>query len=191
VESSVLGPVDCRPRMIAALVRFSDEICEHSNRASHLHINSDTLPPGNKLFHLYAYSLKGAIPVREEKAFKLQFDFDAKYLDQRYPTPKHTNEVEDLKFLLDETIERIIKLDTERRYCNRFLAPPLQTDRLIVRLMISHTEIAAQPRRLNTWEEWNFNIVESGYPDSSNNWHRSSPELDGQNIATKLREARA
>ena len=79
-DHTPVGATTCRPRQVAAMVRFADEVCEHRNRASLHHINSDTLPAENKLFQYYASSISGAVPDRKVKSFRLKIALDTQHL---------------------------------------------------------------------------------------------------------------
>jgi len=182
------GPINCNPRMIAALVRFSDEICEHTARASAHHLASGTLPPENMLFHLYAHGIKQAIPDRSTKSFRIKLSLDSKYLLNRYPMPGHTVERPLQKYLLDDAMDRIQKLDTERRYCNRFLHPQLQTDRIEVEVNIAKVQTINGRDLLKQWKQSNLEILDVGYPEDDTTWRSQAANLNGEAIARELSE---
>jgi hypothetical protein len=185
-EKYGFGPTDCFPRKVAALVRFSDEVCEHHNRASSHHIEAGTLPLGNMLFHLYALGVKQAKPERENKAFCLRLEFKAEHLGSSYPTPKDTSLKPEKKYLLDDALDRIQKLDSERLYCNRFLSPELRTNYIDVDIsIIRTTEVQGIPIR-QTWKHKNFLVEESGYPNPNNNWRKKQKDITGVKVAARL-----
>lgn len=187
-EQSAFGSVRCKPQFVAALVRFSDEICEHSNRASSQHIKNGTLPLQNTLFHLYAHSVKSAVPDRNQKAFNIRLVFDAVHLREQFPTPSNGSGSTIKRFLLDDALERLQKLDTERRYCNRFLDPILRTERIDVAIEIVKTESANGLSLRKNWRNWSFQIRDRGYPNDNNSWRKDHDEISGGNIAAMLND---
>lgn len=186
-ESIGCGMITCRPQLVAALVRFADEICEHSSRASAHHLKSGTLPSQNQLFHLYAQAVKEATVHRNQKAFRMRLVFDHANLNSRFQTPLSTPENLDERFLLDDALDRIQKLDTERIYCNRYLPPELKTDRVEVKIDITLTQKAGSQSIAKTWKTKTFIIQERGYPSPNASWRNNLNELAGEKIANELR----
>jgi len=186
-ERDTIGAGPCSPRAIAALVRFADEICEHRGRAAIVLLESGRLPPGNKLFHLYAASIKSAMPHRETKTFKLKLNFDSKNLEKKFPTPLHKQQRPDEHYLLDDAYERIAKLNAERIYCNRFIDPVLRTDRIeaeisIVRQVRIEGQVVTQK-----WAKPKVVIIEEqGYPEPDGLWKGQLRGMSGSAIAKKL-----
>jgi hypothetical protein len=193
-EQSGMGPANCRSRMVAAIVRFSDEICEHQNRASKHHIRANTLPPGNALYHLYAQGVKRVAPAREDKSLTLHLYFDTKDLLEPFETSSHTEGNPDKRFLIDDAIERIQKLDTERRYCNMYLDPQLQTARVKVKVELVHEQTVSTVSNIKIpkiWKDWKFELQDDGYPDDVTVWRERVSDLVGQSIAGELKAGRA
>ena len=139
-EEIGMGPVLSHPRMVAALVRIADEICEYYPRAATHHLETNTLPPVGWLYHLYAAGVKEARIDRENKTFVIRLTFDAKDLMNTYPTSQHTLEAPNEKYLMDTALDRIGKLDTERIYCNRFLLPSHRIEQVELTLEITKTD---------------------------------------------------
>ena len=183
-----MGAVKCRPQLVAAIVRFADEICEHLGRASTHHLDAGTLPPQNQLFHLYSRGVKQALVDRDAKSFELRLVFDAASLRDRYPTPKHCPEQPDEKFVLDDAFDRIEKLDAERIYCNRFLTPELRTESLVIKLDITRSKPAGNQSIKETWISTPFTIQERGYPSPDTSWRSKLSQISGSEIASKLQQ---
>jgi len=183
---TVVGAVDVRPQLVAALVRFADEICEHSSRASHHHINADTLPAESKLFQLYAKSIAGAKPDRNNKSFKLRFNFDVATFSDQYPAIKDELGNQRQKYLIDDALDRIDKLNCERVYCNRFLLPQMQTDRLEISMEISKTISVAGTNQQIKCDERSLTIRDKGYPAVPRDWKSDVSDVNGANFAGKV-----
>lgn len=184
-ESSGFGPITCNPRLVAALVRFADEICEHSARASRHHISAGTLPETSKLFHLYADAVKQVQVLREQKAVRLKLVFDYSNLNDRYPAPHVVDGSKD-KYLLDDAFDRIQKLDAERIYCNRYLPPELRTDKVVVTVEIVKTEMVSGHELQRIWKSKDVTIQERGYPSPNTQWRESFSDMTGAAIANEL-----
>jgi hypothetical protein len=185
--------ITCRPRQVAALVRFSDEICEHRSRAAIHHVESNTLPDDNKLFHYYAASIVGAVPSRTNKNFKLHLAIDTKYLSKKYQLPMDGNGTTKEKYLIDEVLDRIEKLDLERRYCNQFLDPSLQINLLEIQIVLNQSKSFPPPNEtlVRTVEvgKYEFRIpLSNGYPESQNSWRITKQELQGRKLSRRAKK---
>lgn len=183
-----MGAVKCRPQLVAAIVRFADEICEHFSRASNHHLAAGTLPLQNQLFHLYSQGVKQALVDRDEMSFELRLVFDAASLRDRYPTPTHCLDHPHEKYVLDDAFDRIEKLDAERIYCNRFLTPQLRTERLVVKLDITRSKPAGDQSIKEIWISKPFTIQERGYPSPDTSWRSQLSGMSGSEIASQLQQ---
>ena len=181
-----MGPISCHPRMVAALVRIADEICEYYPRASIHHLEAGTLPPAGWLYHLYASAVKEARIDSRSNTFILRLSFDAKDLMAPYPTSQHTPETPHGKYLIDTALDRIVKLDTERIYCNRFLLPQHRIERVDLTLEITRTKKVHGQPVIELWEAQKCVIKEEGYPTTNSIWR--SQFKNGEAIAARLKE---
>jgi hypothetical protein len=184
-DETVVAAISCRPRQVAALVRFADEICEHHCRAARHHINADTLPADNRLFHYYAVSVTGAQP-HPTKSFRLRLTINTKYLLQKYPTPPDASGKRGEKFLIDDVLDRISKLDLERRYCNQYLDHKLQTTELDILITLNEDQQIEGSRTMPVSVASYPILISSrqGYPTANDRWRREvSEELNGYNLA--------
>jgi hypothetical protein len=165
-----------RPRMIAALVRFADEICEHRGRISQHMIDSGAIPQSNLLFHQYAAAIKASVVDRAEKLVSIEYEFHRAELTHKFDTPSGGD-----RYLLDETLDRIQKLNLERLYCNQFLDPLLQINRLRAAITIvdgtdGHTTIDSRV----------IEIKPEGYPTDSGNWRSQASGFSGAEMCARL-----
>jgi hypothetical protein len=184
-EETTACAVDVRPQLVAALVRFADEICEHSSRAATHHINHDTLPEENKLFHWYAKSIVGVKPDRKNKALKLQLKFDTSLFAHSCLTPKNMAGKQVKKYLIDEVWDRIDKLNHERVYCNRFLLPAMQTDRLEIKMEFTKPETINGAIYNMHCGASALTIRDKGYPTVPSDWKADVSDMTGANFAKK------
>jgi len=168
-----------RPRMVAALVRLADELCEHRGRVSQHLIESGGIPPQNLLFHLYANAIRSSVVNRREKSFSIEFVLHKRNLITQYDA---STDPPTRKYLLDEVIDRIAKLNLERIYCNQFLDPPLQIS--LVRATIIIVDGPEEDEH-----EIDKRIVEirpAGYPTDDKIWQKQLLEFSGESVRDKL-----
>jgi hypothetical protein len=180
-ESSGIGPVKVRPRLLAAIVRFADEICEHSSRASHHNLTQSTVIDTSLLYQMYAKSISEAGVDRLNKSFRISFNINIEDLKNKYKTPDSSE-----KYFIDDVLDRIEKLNTERIYCNRFVRPEMQTDRVEVSIEFFTRKIIGNIPYDQPIETKKFSIYDKGYPDSPKSWRESDcKDIVGETILNK------
>lgn len=180
MESDSLGSnVRFRPRAIAALVRFADEICEHRGRIKLHMIETNAIPQHNLIYHLYGASIKSALVDRSDKSVRIEYVVKQKFLVQPYPIEpiRAGGKLPQKKYLIDEILDRIAKLNLERIYCNQFLEPQHQTDRIYVKIYIVDGEDGEK-----TLEYKEIEILPGGYPTDSKRWREQLDDFDGKAI---------
>lgn len=177
----------CKPREVAALVRFSDEICEHRSRASFHHIHAGTLPPENALFHLYANGVKRAEVASDSKTFHLGLEFDKENLIHQYKSHKIGPKKPKDKYLLDDALDRVEKLNAERLYCNQYLSPIFRIDRVHIQITLTNSDPTEKYPFPKIWRSHEFTIGERGYPSQDNSWRvRDAANITGKTIAAEF-----
>lgn len=175
------GPIIVRQRLIAALVRFSDEICEHSFRASTHNLNQGNVIDTSMLFQLYAKSIQTASPNKSNKSFRITYSFDVDLFKSKYTTPKNEE-----KYLIDDVLDRIDKLNHERIYCNRFLLPQMQTERLEITMEFYGLKVTNGIEHQIICDTKNLNIFDQGYPSVAKTWKdRELKDVNGEIFAAK------
>jgi hypothetical protein len=102
-----------RPKLLAALVRFADEICEDRTRAAKILLEGDALGESSA-FHKYADSIQSVSVDIADRSVVISFCFSKD--DALVQYRKSGADV----FLLDEIIARLGKMNAERIYCNRY-----------------------------------------------------------------------
>ena len=189
-DGTPVAAITCRPRQVAALVRFADEICEHKSRAALHYIKVDALPPHNQLFHYYASSISGAA-CSPRGCFKLSLSINTKYLEKPYLLPPDASGNSGNKYLIDDVLDRILKLDRERRYCNQFLDPGLQTNELDVCIELTREkEVKPKLWVTETVDRYPFRIpAKEGYPGDQDAWRHTEKlrELKGCTLAERAK----
>jgi hypothetical protein len=189
LDDQPIGAITCRPRQVAAIVRFADEICEHAYRASRHHIDHLTLPEDNKLFHYYASSITGAHYDFRTHCFRLHLQIKTKFLTDKYPTPPNAKGERVERYLIDEALDRISKLECERRYCNQFLDPRMQANEIEVNISLLGEQqkgIHIIPHEVRNYQ---FRIpLRQGYPGAQDEWRSRQSELVGSVLVQRIKE---
>ena len=119
-----------RTRLLAAILRFADELADDNTRANRPALDLNILGTNSDIYHKYSRALHTVAikPDEENNDFKvsLVFELEAHSLKNRYLVGKHE------KYLLDEIYDRTQKMELERRYCMKFMYPYINVGRIEV-----------------------------------------------------------
>jgi hypothetical protein len=111
-----VAKVFIRPRLIASIVRFADEICENRNRAANYLLKYGNLPKHSEIFHKYAASICANAISSEEHRLIIEYRVSLSDISKPWGCAISGKKTE--TFLIDEILDRLEKMDRERRYCN-------------------------------------------------------------------------
>lgn len=148
----VLGQ-DVRPRFLAALLRFADELADDKTRASRYMIETEVIPASSEIFHKYAYALQ-SVKVTGET---VRLDFDVTEGDVKKKFGKGGRRV----YLLDEIYDRTMKMHRERMYCMRFLRRDINVNRIDVVIRVYGEGFSLMKEKAVI----SYSLEEAGYPD--------------------------
>jgi hypothetical protein len=163
-ETEYLMGQTVRPRFLAALLRFADELADDRTRAQRQLIDGG-LPLSSEVFHKFAYALHSVLVVGN--SVRLSFEMTREDALSRFG--KYANSV----YLLDEIYERMLKMHAERIYCMRFLRPAISIDQIDVSIKVFGPRFADDPLA-----NIDFRLEEAGYPSlSSTDILNFCPEL--------------
>jgi len=159
-QLSVSSPMyshNIRERLLAALLRFGDELADDYTRADRYALEKDKLPKCSKIFHYYSQSLHTVSiienPNNHELQLELKYDFGLNVAKMKF------YKCEKEKYLLDEIYDRTIKMERERRYCMRFLRPYIYLARIKVDIKITDEKYAMNSKDIS------YILEEEGYPN--------------------------
>jgi hypothetical protein len=190
-NDTILGkPV--RPRLLAALVRFADELADDRTRAARFAVEHGVVPENSLIFHKYSEALHSVIVDIKGQAIDLHFEIsDA---DARLRFPKGAKQV----YLLDEIIERTLKMHRERVYCTRFMRPEITLDSVNAKITVYAAPTAEAPYPAEL-KKIGYRLEDRGYPDSEygvcdmcpelKTWHNGVP-LSGDALVALLEDNR-
>ncbi|MDB4950153.1 MAG: hypothetical protein JWM27_2802 [Gemmatimonadetes bacterium] len=119
-----------RLQLLAAILRFADELADDYSRAARFLMAAGGLPKKSEIYHEYAKSLRSVIVNAAGREIALTY-----VLDRRVTMNKVGRDDRE-EFLLDYILGRTQKMHYERVYCSRFMAPHgIQIDQIRIEIM--------------------------------------------------------
>lgn len=163
-KTSKLTKLECyrdgykvRERMLAALLRFSDELADDCKRTNK-HLLDEKKLGDSYIYHAYSYSLKSS--YLEKREHSKIVDIILKYeVDKKLALKKIKKNNKSI-FLIDEINNRVKKMELERIYCMKFLREYIQLGAIKVNIKIKDTNLN------NIIYEFNYELDDFGYPTS-------------------------
>lgn len=145
-----------RKRLLAALLRFGDELADDSSRADREGLEMDTILEGSRIYHQYSAALHTVAiernPINHRGELCLCYDFDSNIATKLF---RKNNQD---KYLLDEIYDRTLKMERERRYCMRYIRSCFSLDCIKVKIIIQNAN--------ESWkiDKIEYTLMENGYP---------------------------
>ena len=158
-------------RLIAAILRFADEIADDRLRADVELLREKKLPKSSEVYHAYSACLNSVIVNHEKETIELHFDIDKDYIKEKFG--KDDDEV----FLIEEIYNRVMKMHNERIYCARFWKPYLNLENILVIMNFYSDDIHEEVH-----SEITFTLSEKGYPNNNSSIYDMCPELKKEGI---------
>ena len=149
---SPIGSSEPRVKLLAAVLRFADELADDHTRTSRFLINSG-LVRKSEAYHIYADRLRNVTIQPKDRKVSLLFELDAIHATKKYWKGRRK------VYLYDEIVERSLKMHREHVYCLRFLQPHVRIDTIDVSITIT-TE-----NYMTVLEKIAFSLIQCGYPD--------------------------
>ncbi len=177
--SIIVNNRDVRERMLAAVLRFADELADDSSRQNNPAMKAGILGKTSEIFHVYSSKLHSVL--LKENSVKT-WDIILRFgLDEETATKRYKKLGEDI-YLLDEIYSRTFKMESERRYCNRFLQAYCSIERINVEITIENKDDLFNPELIS------YTLEEKGYP---NQLYESIKDIDstyltGEEMAQRL-----
>lgn len=145
-----------REPVLAALLRFGDELADDSSRYDRTAFDLEAIPKESLIYHTYSKCLH-AVNIFDNEVNKTCYVSLEYYLDTKAVTVEYSKENKTI-LLIDEIFYRTKKMEQERRYCMRFLAPYLPLTEIKVRIEIE-SEFDLDESEIIT-----YTLKENGYP---------------------------
>lgn len=164
-QTELVGKFSIRSRLLAAIVRFADEICENSGRAATYLLQQNDLPKHSEIYHKYADSVRGAVYGAAERRvnihFKLTTDDVAKPWGSEDRSKDPAVPICEV-YLVDEILDRLEKMDRERRYCNVYSRGTYAVESIRATIDIIDPETHEVLEQIPIPE-----LMDNGYPDNT------------------------
>ncbi|MGQ1305786.1 hypothetical protein [Acinetobacter baumannii] len=175
-EIDSLGGISFRPRLIAALVRFADEICEDRSRGVKYLLARQALPKFSEVFHQYAESISSVDVDFLSKRILIKFEIEEEDAKKKFGKGD-SNNVEEV-YLIDEINMRLEKMFHELIYCKNFMYEvcPLNKIRADITIYSDNMDDLQQ----------SFELEQSGYPNENFSFSVSYPHWKGEKIVEIL-----
>jgi hypothetical protein len=143
-----------RPQLLAAILRFADELADDRHRASRFMLGAGLIPKPSEIYHKFAESLHTVEIDHAGRQVLLHFDFtDADAM-------RTFGKGDTVVYLLDEIYDRTIKTHMERVYCMRFMYHVIPIDVINVKIEVTHN------RNYNVLHALGYRLEDTGYPDA-------------------------
>lgn len=176
-----------RPQLLAAILRFADELADDSLRANRVLQQLGIIPKESQVYHKYASCLHSVMVSSKEKLVELHFDVHVRDLTKTFgkKVGVRTKQV----YLIDEILDRTLKAHLERTYCNRHMSPVVDIRKISVTIALSkENELPGQQL-----PKIAFRLEESGYPNMTvrkvykacselRDWEGTTGNLTGQTM---------
>lgn len=186
-ETDVSGK-KVHPRLLAALLRFGDELADGNSRASSLALDLDEIPGKSRLFHVFSRCLDTFQASPDSSSVDMRFCIGKNYAKEIFKKDTKTGEVE--VYLVDEIYTRSIKTYTECLYYNRFVPDKLRMSVVDVKInfLNEHGD--------EYYEPISYRLEEKGYPqvisenifDLSDSLSRDGNRLTGSYISSTIKD---
>ncbi len=161
-----------RPNLLAAILRFADEICEDGTRTSKALLDKGVISSDSEIHHRYAESIKNVQVDTQDKSICLKHVIQVSILKNKFPYNNKNI------YLTDYILERLDKMNCERIYCSRFMYEIVQLKKIKTALIIlddEHNEVFNQALVLE----------DEGYPSSPIVLKNKYSNCKGKTLAQK------
>jgi hypothetical protein len=156
-EDTEISSIRVRTKLLAALLRFGDELADEYSRASSYRLDQNMVSEKSKLFHAYSQCLYSFTPRVSSHNVLMQFSLNKSMCVNTY---KKTVAGKDKDiYLLDEIYTRTTKTFLECMYFNRFVPVEIRLSSVSVTVSF-YDEKALQ----EFYPSIKYRIEEKGYP---------------------------
>lgn len=161
-----------RPRLLAALLRFADEIADDRTRAGRFAATHGVVPEEGLIFHKYSECLHSVVVDVKGRAVDLHFEIPEDDAKVTFTKKKGEAPI----YLLDEIISRTIKMHHERVYCMRYMRPYVNLDSINVKVRVWASPPKAGPFTKEL-KKIGYRLEDRGYPEPNVSLPVLCPEL--------------
>ena len=176
-RQSIAGGV-VRHRLLASILRFADEACENKSRA----LRQAQIPEQNQIYHVYAGSISDNTYSASQRRLNMLYEIQIDEVAKEWGRSLSGETVQKIH-LPDYILERLTKMDQERRYCNKFSRELYTVDEI-------RASINIIDKNHETVMEFIVPVLmDAGYPeDDPNNLKEQLKHICGEHLAKYLKE---
>lgn len=178
-ELTGYGGINFRPRLIAALVRFADEICEDRSRAATYLVRNQGLPKWSEAYHQYANAITNVSIDLQSKQLSILYEISS--LDVLEKFGKGSSESTENIFLVDEIILRLEKMFSELIYCKLFMY-----EVCVINKIRAHIRIHDEDDQFESISK-TFEIEQKGYPSANFKFNAAYPDWSGAQVEQQIK----
>lgn len=175
-ETDSLGGISYRPKLIAALVRFADEICEDRSRAVKYLLDRSALPKFSEIFHQYAASISSVDVDFLSKRILIKYEIEEEDAKKKFGKGDSKNVEE--AYLIDEINTRLEKMFHELIYCKNFMYEVCPLNKIRADIIIYSDDMDEIQK--------SFELEQSGYPNENFSFSDSYPDWSGDKLLEVL-----
>ncbi len=193
-----IGGYDVRLQLLAAILRFADELADDRYRCDSKALIEGKIPKGSEIFHAYAYCLDTVSINQSKKCVELHFRVPKEFTLRTFGklVGKSLKNV----YLLDEIFNRALKMHFERVYCSKFWKQLVEIDKVWVRIEFYSTPSISESvsEDLKVHDEITFTLQDQEYPTSNLDIYKMCPNLkyssgiliNGENLLKKINNSK-
>jgi hypothetical protein len=146
-----------RPQLLAALLRFGDELADDFTRTNAYLLKNGTIDRASEIFHYYASVLTSVVIDHDAREVRLHFTLDKDHIVKTYGKQNKGSILE--VYLIDEIFERLYKMYLECLYCMRFIPASISINTIIAKIEFIENQ-SFMPFR----SPISIKLTEKGYP---------------------------
>lgn len=156
-----------RYRLIAAILRFADELADGRSRASNYLLAHDKLPPESKIYHTFSSCLDSFKVNIESHEVNMTFCVNEEQACSIYKVQKKNKDTEEFelvdRLLIDEIYHRTLKTFNEALYYNRFTPVEIRINAINVEILFFKQDSSSLDD-IYFFDPIKYRIEEKGYP---------------------------
>ena len=190
-----------RLQMLAAILRFADELADEKKRADIESLNNGTITKGSEVFHAFSACLDSIKVDHSKLTIEVHFKLPKKYVTRTFGKIVSKNGKKAIVdcYLLDEIYNRMLKMHHERIYCAKFWKGMIEVDRIWVEIEFYNDIKAGEEiidfEHLQVHQDITFTLHDNGYPANSGDifticeelkYHDDGSNIDGQNLLKRI-----
>ncbi|GAB2546697.1 HD domain-containing protein [Spirosoma aerophilum] len=163
-ESVTSDGYEIRQRLLAAILRFSDEIADDKHRAAVNLLNAGKIPKGSEVFHAYSACLDTVLVKHNIKTVEFHFKIPKNYATKKFGKINRKKDTIEDVYLVDEIYKRAVKTHEEKIYCSKFWKKFLDIEKIWIQIEFYH------PNEIGEFvhHDITFTLEDNDYPQQSN-----------------------